>query len=159
MKRAPLVLIAILFLAMSSFQTFAVTADEPFDDPELQARYDRFTNELRCLVCQNQTIADSNAGLASDLRNQTREMLISGASDEEIIRYMTDRYGDFVLYRPPVKPKTWLLWFAPVLFLLIGIVFAARIIRHRSRSDDLPSEGEDAFDMANLDINDGGRKS
>jgi cytochrome c-type biogenesis protein CcmH len=114
---------------------------------------------LRCLVCQNQTIADSNAGLAEDLRNQTREMLINGASDEEIITYMTDRYGDFVLYRPPLKPKTWLLWFAPVLFLMLGIVFAARIIKSRSSSDDLPEEGEEAFDIANIDTNNGGRKS
>ena len=159
MKSVFLVLVATLFLSLFSFQTFAVSADETFDDPELQVRYDRFTKELRCLVCQNQTIADSNAGLASDLRNQTREMLINGASDEEIISYMTDRYGDFVLYRPPVKPKTWLLWFAPVLFLLLGIVFAVRIIRHRSSSDDLPDEGEEAFDMTNLDINDGGRES
>ena len=159
MKSVFLVLVATLFLSLFSFQTFAVSADETFDDPELQVRYDRFTKELRCLVCQNQTIADSNAGLASDLRNQTREMLINGASDEEIISYMTDRYGDFVLYRPPVKPKTWLLWFAPVLFLLLGIVFAVRIIRHRSSSYDLPDEGEEAFDMTNLDINDGGRES
>ena len=159
MKSSCLVLVAALFVTLLSFQTLAVTADESFDDPELQARYDRFTKELRCLVCQNQTIADSNAGLAQDLRNQTREMLINGASDEEIITYMTDRYGDFVLYRPPIKPKTWLLWFAPVLFLLLGIVFAARIIRSRSSSDDLPEEGEEAFDIANIDINDGGRKS
>jgi cytochrome c-type biogenesis protein CcmH len=159
MKNVSVMLCTALLLTLFSFQAFAVTADESFDDPELQARYDRFTKELRCLVCQNQTIADSTAGLASDLRDQTREMLLSGASDEEIISYMTDRYGDFVLYRPPIKPKTWLLWFAPVLFLLLGIVFAARIIRHRSRSADLPSEGEDAFDMASLDINERGDKS
>jgi len=159
MKNALMLLVTTLLLASLSFQTFAVTAEENFDDPELQVRYDRFTKELRCLVCQNQTIADSNAGLAQDLRNQTREMLISGASDEEIISYMTDRYGDFVLYRPPIKPKTWLLWFAPALFLLLGIVFAARIIRQRSSSADLPSEGEDAFDMASLDNTDGGNKS
>lgn len=159
MKNASAMLCTALLLILFSFQAFAVTADESFDDPELQARYDRFTRELRCLVCQNQTIADSNAGLASDLRDQTREMLLSGATDEEIVSYMTDRYGDFVLYRPPIKPKTWLLWFAPVLFLLLGIVFAARIIRHRSSSADLPSEGEDAFDMASLDTNERGDKS
>ena len=159
MKNASAMLCTALLLILFSFQAFAVTADESFDDPELQARYDRFTRELRCLVCQNQTIADSNAGLASDLRDQTREMLLSGATDEEIVSYMTNRYGDFVLYRPPIKPKTWLLWFAPVLFLLLGIVFAARIIRHRSSSADLPSEGEDAFDMASLDTNERGDKS
>ncbi|MGI9264688.1 MAG: cytochrome c-type biogenesis protein [Gammaproteobacteria bacterium] len=146
-------------LVLISCSVLAVTSDEAFDDPVLQARYDKFTQELRCLVCQNQTVADSNAGLAQDLRNQTREMLLSGATDEEIITYMTERYGDFVLYRPPLKPKTWLLWSAPVVFLLLGMLIAARIIRHRSGSDDLPVEGEEAFEMTDIDTQEGGRTS
>jgi cytochrome c-type biogenesis protein CcmH len=146
-------------LVLFSCGIMAVTSDESFDDPVLQARYDKFTQELRCLVCQNQTIADSNAGLASDLRNQTREMLLSGATDEEIVTYMTERYGDFVLYRPPLKPKTWLLWSAPVVFLLLGMLVAVRIIRSRSGSDELPDEGEEAFEMTDIDTHDGGRAS
>jgi cytochrome c-type biogenesis protein CcmH len=103
------------------------------DDPALEARLQRITSELRCLVCQNQTIADSHAGLAEDLRRQVREMLARGATDQEIVDYMTARYGDFVLYRPPVKPATWLLWFGPPLLLAGGLVVLVMVLRRRSR--------------------------
>lgn len=79
--------------------------------------------ELRCLVCQNQTIADSNADLAIDLRNQVREKLSQGLSEKDVIDFMVQRYGDFVLYRPPVKSVTWILWFGPCLLLLFGLSF------------------------------------
>jgi cytochrome c-type biogenesis protein CcmH len=88
---------------------------------------------LRCLVCQNQTIADSNAELAQDLRRQVREQIAQGKSDSEIASFMVQRYGDFVLYNPPVKPTTLLLWFGPGLLLLIGIVMLIRNVRARSR--------------------------
>ena len=104
-------------------------------DPELEARMVRITAELRCLVCQNQTIADSNAGLAIDLKNQVREMLRRGDSDQQIIAFMTERYGDFVLYRPPLKRTTALLWFGPAILLVGGLLILLLVLRRRSRMD------------------------
>jgi cytochrome c-type biogenesis protein CcmH len=103
------------------------------DDPVLEARVMKLSAELRCLVCQNQTIADSHADLAVDLRNQVREMMQSGRSDKEIMNYMTARYGDFVLYRPPLKETTALLWFGPPLLLVGGVAVLWAILRRRSR--------------------------
>ena len=99
------------------------------EDPALRARYDVLTEELRCLVCQNQTIGDSNAELAVDLRNQVRDMLVAGRSDDEIREYMTERYGDFVLYKPPLRPRTIALWFAPAIGLLLGALVVWRVVR------------------------------
>ncbi|MDP4302178.1 cytochrome c-type biogenesis protein [Leptothrix discophora] len=106
-------------------------------DPELERRMLQITAELRCLVCQNQTVADSHAGLADDLRQQVREMLHKGASNEEIIAFMTARYGDFVLYRPPVKPTTVLLWVGPAVLMVGGLVALIVVLRRRSR---MPAE-------------------
>jgi cytochrome c-type biogenesis protein CcmH len=103
------------------------------EDPALEARMQAIAVELRCLVCQNQTIADSSADLAVDLRNQVKQMLREGKSQREIIDYMTARYGDFVLYRPPVKGTTMLLWFGPGLALLAGLAVLAITLRRRSR--------------------------
>ena len=102
-------------------------------DPVLEARMTRITAELRCLVCQNQTIADSNASLAVDLRRETRDLLKQGKSDAEVRDYMTARYGDFVLYRPPLKTTTALLWFGPAVFLLGGVITLFFVLRRRSR--------------------------
>ena len=102
-------------------------------DPALEARVNRLGAELRCLVCQNQTIADSHADLAVDLKNQVREQLKAGRSEQQVIDYMTERYGDFVLYRPPVKSTTWLLWAGPVVLLVLGLVALARTLRKRQR--------------------------
>ena len=106
-------------------------------DPVLEARVMKLSAELRCLVCQNQTIADSNAGLAVDLRNQVREMLKRGDTPEQITDYMTARYGDFVLYRPPVKSSTAVLWYGPAALLVLAVVVLLFIVRRRSK---LPSE-------------------
>jgi cytochrome c-type biogenesis protein CcmH len=100
-------------------------------NPEQQEAYESLTSELRCLVCQNQTIADSNAELAADLRRQVYEMLQQGKSKEEILRFMTDRYGDFVLYKPPFKTKTSLLWLGPAAFLIIGLIVVFFYVRHK----------------------------
>ncbi len=106
---------------------------ETLEDPELRARYETITFELRCLVCQNQTIADSNAELAVDLRNQVREMLLAGQSDNDIRDYMTSRYGDFVLYRPPLRRRTVALWFGPAVALVLGFGVLWRVVsRHRA---------------------------
>ena len=106
-------------------------------DPKQQESYDTLTKELRCLVCQNQTIADSNAELAADLRRQVYEMLEKGKSRDEIVQFMTDRYGDFVLYKPAFKGKTTILWIAPVVFLLMGLITVFFFIRRKNASANL----------------------
>ncbi len=116
------------------------------DDPVLEERVKAISYELRCLVCQNQTIADSNAGLAIDLRNQVRDMLKRGMSDTDIREFMVARYGDFVLYNPPVKNTTVLLWLGPLLMLVIAGVLAIRVIRSRSKSSA-------SQDLADSDMN------
>jgi cytochrome c-type biogenesis protein CcmH len=117
-------------------------------DPALEAQVMRISAELRCLVCQNQTIADSNAELALDLRNQVRDMVKRGETQAQIVDYMTARYGDFVLYRPPVKGTTALLWFGPAALLVVGLGSLVFILRRRARMapdrfeadpEDLPS--------------------
>jgi cytochrome c-type biogenesis protein CcmH len=106
------------------------------NDPVLEARVMRIAAELRCLVCQNQTIADSHADLAQDLRQQVREMLQKGQTDAQVIDYMTQRYGDFVLYRPPVKPTTALLWYGPALLMIGGLAVLVVVLRRRSKLTD-----------------------
>ena len=129
-----------LFLAVSFMVLLATVqpvrakeAAPAVENPVLEARVMQIAAELRCLVCQNQTIADSSAGLAVDLRNQVREMLVRGESDKQITDYMTARYGDFVLYRPPLKSTTALLWFGPAAFLLGGVITLFFVLRRRSR--------------------------
>lgn len=110
-------------------------------DPALQARYSSLTHELRCMQCQNQSIADSPVGLASDLRAEVRDMLIDGKSDEEIRNFMVARYGEFILFRPRFSPRNAWLWLLPAVLLAFGVLAAARIIRQRSKlldGDDLP---------------------
>ena len=101
------------------------------EKPTLERRVNDLAHELRCLVCQNQTIADSNAPLAQDLRNQIREQLQDGKSEREVIDFMVARYGDFVLYRPPFKATTILLWAGPFIFLIAGFWFLLRFLRRR----------------------------
>ena len=102
-------------------------------NPALQARFERIAKELRCLQCQNESIADSNADLARDLRRQVREMLVAGKSDDAIFSFMTDRYGEFVRFAPPLSPKTALIWGAPFFMLLLGAAVIYRVVRQRSR--------------------------
>jgi len=122
---------------------FAKDAPPASDDPVLEARMLRIAEELRCLVCQNQTIADSHADLAVDLRRELREMLQRGDSDEQVVKYMTDRYGDFVLYRPPMKATTVLLWFGPGVLLVGGLAILFVVLRRRSRLADDQFEPEE----------------
>ena len=109
-----------------------------------QKRAVELSEHLRCLVCQNQTIADSNADLAQDLRRQVREQIAQGRSDSEILAFMVQRYGDFVLYKPPVKHTTFLLWFGPGLLMLIGIGVLIRNVRARRRAEPVLSAEERA---------------
>ena len=107
--------------------------------PELQQRYDELTHELRCMQCQNQSIADSPVGLASDLRRDVREQLLAGRSDDEIRATMVARYGNVILFRPPFERSTAWVWLAPFVLLILGLIVAARIVRQRSKmldSDD-----------------------
>ena len=115
-------------------------------DPALEARMLAITGELRCLVCQNQTIADSHADLAVDLRQQVREMLQRGQTPDQIRQYMTDRYGDFVLYRPPWKATTAVLWLAPATLLAIALLALVIVIRRRARLADDAFEPEPMLD-------------
>jgi cytochrome c-type biogenesis protein CcmH len=115
-------------------------------DPALEARMVRITSELRCLVCQNQTIADSNASLAVDLRREARALIKQGKSDAEVVDYMTARYGDFVLYRPPVKPTTLLLWLGPALLLAVGGTALTLSLRRRARLADDRFEPDPVLD-------------
>lgn len=128
--------LAALALALGGLVAGSAAAKDALpaaEDPVLEARVLRLTAELRCLVCQNQTIADSHADLAVDLRRQVREMLLRGDSDRQILDYMTARYGDFVLYRPPLKSTTAVLWFAPALLLVGGLAVLVVVLRRRSR--------------------------
>jgi cytochrome c-type biogenesis protein CcmH len=140
------------------FSTLAVAKDAPpaAEDPALEARMLRIAAELRCLVCQNQTIADSHAPLAEDLRNEVRAMLKQGKTNDEVVTYMTERYGDFVLYRPPVKSTTWLLWFGPGVLLVGGLVTLMLVLRRRARMGDDRFEPEEP-DEAGLADTEGAR--
>ncbi len=113
------IILTLLLCCMST--SWAAPAQSLAADPVLEKRMLRLTEELRCLVCQNQTLADSHADLAIDLKNQVREKLASGMSEQEVIDYMVQRYGDFVLYRPRLFGATWVLWFGPLLLLLAGL--------------------------------------
>ncbi len=127
MKRGWLALIVVLAAACA----YAIDAGNAFDDPAMQARYEKITSEVRCLVCQNQTIKDSNAFLADDLRREIRRMLTEGMTDAEIYDFLVVRYGDFVLYRPRMSGKTLVLWIAPFLLIVVGGFVAFKVVRGR----------------------------
>ena len=129
-------LVLAVLITLFGLQAFAIDKAPAFADPARQARYERLSRELRCLVCRSETIADSNAQLATDLRRQVRELIAAGKSDEEILQYMTDRYGDYVLYKPPVVPRTWLLWAAPALLVIGGGIVAAIVISRKAKLPD-----------------------
>jgi cytochrome c-type biogenesis protein CcmH len=127
---------ALVLLLLFSAAAGAREAAPAADDPALEARVNAVASELRCLVCQNQTIADSSAGLAIDLKNQVREKLRQGQSEKQIVDFMVERYGDFVLYRPRVKLTTTLLWFGPLLLVAIGLLVLYRRLRAQASSDE-----------------------
>ena len=123
-------LLAVVLLAFAQIAGAAISA-YTFDTPQQEARFKKLSEELRCLVCQNENHEDSNAPLARDLRRDIHDMIVAGRTDKQIIGFMTDRYGDFVLYRPPLQHDTVLLWTGPFLFLLIGLVWLLVVIRTR----------------------------
>jgi cytochrome c-type biogenesis protein CcmH len=132
MKRVGLQLLLLCFGFLVLAAYVAAQEAKPLaEDPELEKRVISLSQELRCLVCQNETLADSRADLAVDLRREIREQMKAGKSDKEIIAFLTARYGDFVLYRPPVKPTTYVLWFGPFLLMIIGLVALYRYLKQR----------------------------
>ena len=138
-----------IFLLIVSFSTIAqvTSVQEPlvFANQQQQERFDKLTQELRCLVCQNQNLADSDAPLAHDLRREVHQMLLAGRTNEQIKQFLVQRYGDFVLYRPPVQQNTYLLWLAPLVLLLAGAWILRINISKRSALLD-GDENEDLKD-------------
>jgi cytochrome c-type biogenesis protein CcmH len=139
---ASLIALLLLMPAHAAIETYE------FDTPEQEALFKKMTVELRCLVCQNQNLADSNAELAVDLREKTYEMVKAGKSEADIVEYMVARYGDFVLYRPPVKSSTLFLWLGPLLFLVIAIIVAIRFIRSRQTAEADPELTDEQLQLA-----------
>lgn len=134
MKLSKLLILVLTLTLSVSVLAQRAPVQEPmvFDSPLQEDRFKQLTLELRCLVCQNQNLADSDAQLAHDLRAEVHEMLVAGKSDDEIKQFMVERYGDFVLYRPPVQKNTYLLWLAPMVLLLIGAVVLRSSIKKRA---------------------------
>lgn len=125
-----------------SSAAYAVIEVREFEDPHKQELYEELIDELRCLVCQNQNLAASNADLAKDLRKQAYDMIEQGADKDEVVDYMVDRYGDFVLYRPPFNSTTLLLWVGPALFLAGGLVVVVVVARRRAAAAGTLSDDE-----------------
>jgi len=126
----------LLFCSFLLFPVFAIDKIvEPFDDPLMEVRYKTLLEELRCVVCQNQSLADSNAMLAQDLRNEVRELLEQGNSDEQVKTFLVKRYGEFVLYKPPFEIKTYLLWGGPAIFLLIAFFVMLYFVRNQAKPE------------------------
>ncbi len=126
----------------------ATLADYTFDDPKKSEEFRHVIEQMRCLVCQNESLAGSNAELAVDLRNEIYDMMKAGQGKDEIIKFMVARYGDFVLYNPPVKPTTYPIWFGPILLFMIGAVVLFRILRRKSktRETELSAEEQQRLD-------------
>ena len=131
----------LIVFVLATGTTVLADDDLSFSQTPYESRYYRLINELRCLVCQNQALADSNAELARDLRLKTHQLIESGESDESIVRFMVDRYGDFILYRPPLRMRTILLWIGPALMLALGLIIFVRTTR-RTHQDLTLSTGE-----------------
>lgn len=134
MKTAKFLFLSFLLVMSASLPAQTLPDPEPmvFDTPEQEERYKALTFELRCTVCQNQNLADSDATLAHDLKRKVHEMIMAGNTDEEIKTYMVERYGDFVLYRPPVQQNTYLLWLAPLIMLLGGALILRASVKKRA---------------------------
>jgi len=147
-KFLPLILSAIV-LACAANIASAKDAAPLADDPVTEQRLIAISEEMRCLVCQNESLAGSRSDLANDLRREIRVLIVEGKSDEQIRNFMVERYGDFVLYRPPVKPITWLLWIGPFVILLAGIIGLMIYLRRRNQS--VPSTTLSAEDNRRID--------
>ncbi len=145
----------LFLLLLFTMPVLAIDAPVHFDDPAKAELYDDMLEEIRCLVCQNQSLADSSAELAQDLRHEIIEMIDAGNDEQYIKNFLVERYGDFILYRPPLQENTWLLWLGPFLFLATGFVVAILIIKRQSSSQtgavQLTPEQEQAIRKMNAD--------
>ena len=151
MTRRVLLLLLLLYPGIGVFAQVRLPEQPVADDPVTEQRLRKLSQELRCLVCQNETLADSRADLAEDLRREIREQIKAGKSDQEVIAFLTQRYGDFVLYRPPLKPTTYLLWFGPFLLLIGGLFVLYRYVKQRRDSiSDSPLSAADHRRAAQL---------
>ena len=131
MKKITVMLSLLVLLTSSLLPVYSAVEVKQFKSPEHEQRYKKLINELRCVVCQNQNIADSNAALAKDLRKQVFKMINAGKNNDEILEFMVTRYGDFVLYRPEFNSMTFLLWVGPFILFIIGIYFLVNFVRQR----------------------------
>jgi cytochrome c-type biogenesis protein CcmH len=136
--------IVMLFSVLISVSAFAIDTGRAFEDDELQARYEEIISEVRCVQCQNQTIKDSNVQIASDLRREIRRLLGEGKTNAEVYDFLVQRYGEFVLYRPPMSGFTLFLWLAPGVFLLVGGFIVVRVVRKRM---SMPIDFDDDADQ------------
>ena len=138
-------MVRILAVALLAARTaLAIDTEPPLPDPDQQARYESLIHELRCLQCRSQTLADSDVSLAADLRREVRRLIAEGNSDSDVKAFLTARYGDYVLFRPPLNQRTWILWLAPGLLLLGGGLIAWRVVRHRTTLVPSDPEEQDA---------------
>jgi len=130
-------------LVLFSCVALAIDTGKAFEDPQMQARYERLIAEVRCVTCQNQSIKDSNAFIAADLKREIRRLMTEGKTDEEVADFLVARYGDFILYRPRMAGKTLALWIAPFFLVLFGGIAIIRVVRHRMALpvDEETSEG------------------
>lgn len=131
-------LLALILALQAVLSCYAGEATPMAEDPVVEQRLIAISEELRCLVCQNESLAGSRADLALDLRRELRTLIKANKSDAEIMEYMVSRYGDFVRYRPPVKPITWMLWFGPFILLLGALYFLVRLVRGRQNTSEPP---------------------
>lgn len=132
------------------WSALAFGAEPVVQDPAMAGRYHALLEELRCMVCQNESLATSNADLAKDLRLEIRQMMARGMSNQEITDYLVARYGDYVLYRPPVKPATYALWFSPLLLLIIGLIVLGYEVRRRARAASAPLTAQEHSQLRRL---------
>lgn len=139
-----LILLAAFSISMAALAAPIETFQ--FNSPETEKVFHKLSEEIRCLVCQNQNIAESNADLAKDLRLEIYTMLSEGKTEDEIVDFMVERYGDYVLYRPPFKPMTWLLWFGPVIVFAFGLVFVVRFMKSQNMGKQTESLSEEEMD-------------
>ncbi len=131
-----LVLTLIFLYSITAPLTAATLAEYKFDNPEQNQDFRSIIEEMRCLVCQNESLAGSNAELAVDLRNEIYDMMQAGQTKDDVIRFMVDRYGDFVLYNPPMKPSNYPLWFGPLILFLIGAMLLLRTLNRKKQSQE-----------------------
>ncbi|MCV6637402.1 cytochrome c-type biogenesis protein [Candidatus Albibeggiatoa sp. nov. NOAA] len=129
----------LLFILLFPSISFAIDQNPmEFETPEQQERFWKLANELRCVVCQNQSVADSNAGIAQDVRDVVRDMILKGKTDDEIYEFLVERYSDYVLYNPPLKPKTYVLWIGPAILFFIALFGLLFAIRHHAKDTAKP---------------------